>query len=121
MNLGEIEKNLNKQFVNDYDDLIVFMDNINDTLEKLNIDNKYNYNDFCLDIKTTVIDLIKNDKTKNITPTILSKALNTMIKYKIIDDPNYEEKLSSYFSQTDDIIDEINDLKIKLERKDDKN
>jgi len=115
MDLNEIKRNLEQQFVNDYDELIEFMNNINDTLEKLGINNNYEYNDFCLDVQYTVIELIKKEQTSKITPHILSQALNTMIKYKIIDDPNYEEKLTSFFSGSDDIMEEINKLKIKMQ------
>jgi len=111
MNLENIKQKLEIQFVDDFDNLNDFMMNINNTLEKINIDNYYDYNTFCLDIEKTIFDLIKETNSTNITPELLSKALNTMIKYKIIEDPNYEEKLNNFFDDGGDFIEEIKKIK----------
>jgi len=111
MNLEDIKQKLEIQFVDDFDNLNDFMMNINNTLEKINIDNYYDYNTFCLDIEKTIFDLIKETNSTNITPDLLSNALNTMIKYKIIEDPDYEEKLNNFFDDGDDFIEEIKKIK----------
>ena len=36
-----------------------------------------------------------------------------MIKYKILNDPDYEEKIRDYFDDPELVIDDINKLKIK--------
>ena len=116
MNLEKIKKNLEQQFVDDYDDLVEFMININDTLLSLNIDSQYQYNDFCLDIQENVIKIINEENIKEITPQILSKSLNNMIKIKIVDDPDFEKKLTDYFDGDSDIMNDIKQLKIDIKK-----
>jgi len=114
MNISEIKLKLEQQFVDDYDDLYQFMININDTLNELNIDSKYeNYNDFCLDIEKYIL----NDDIDVISPQIMSDALNNMIKFKIIEDDNYEEKILEKFNKkTDIVIKDIENIKNKFKK-----
>ena len=105
MNLNEIKIKLEQQFVDDYDDLYEFMININETLKELNINSRYDsYNDFCLDIEKHILD----DNIDIISPKVMSDALNNMIKFKIIEDDKYEEKILEKFNNDPDII--INDI-----------
>jgi len=92
MNLNDIKIKLEQQFVDDYDTLKEFMDNINETLSDLNINSKYNnYNDFCLDIEKYILN-INLIEIQDISPKIMSSALNNMIKSKIMEDSDYEQK-----------------------------
>jgi len=98
MKIEQIKKLIEIQFVEDYDDLHTFMININDTLTNLNINKKYTYNAFCIDIEKNIIDFFILDKTLiEITPKMMSEALNKMIMNKILSDDDYEEKLNRYF------------------------
>jgi len=114
MNLDNIKKKLEQQFVDDYNDLIKFMNNINDTLNELDINSKYeNYNDFCLDIEKYIFE----DNIKDVSPEIMSNALNNMLKFKIIEDIDYEEKLLKKFSgDSDVIINDIENIKKKIKK-----
>jgi len=112
MNLEDVINILDQQFVDDYDHMLKFMNEINLTLEKMNIDSRYNYNDFCIDIKNKVIELVNYEKIDVIKPEFLSKTLNIMIKTKILDDPDYKEKLQTFFENIDiDIVTDIEKLK----------
>ena len=114
MNTEKIKNNLEKQFVEDYDDLFVFMTNINDTLSELGIDSKYSsYNEFCLDIETHILQ----NEYYIITPKTISLILNNMIKSKIFEDEKYEEKLLEKFNNNSDlIINNIEKIKKKIQK-----
>ena len=58
---------------------------------------------------------MKNIDAENIiinTETLL-KSLNDMIKFKILDDEDYENKIKKYFDDPNKVLDDINLLKIK--------
>ena len=40
-------------------------------------------------------------------------ALNNMVKHKILNDINYEQKINEYFESPNSIIDDINKLRFK--------
>jgi len=112
MILKDIDKNIDEQFVNDYELIKDFMENVNKTLKNLSIDKIYNYNQFCTDIKINIMALI-DDEIEEITTNTLLIALNNMIKYKILEDENYEEKIKDYFNDPERVLDDINLLKLK--------
>lgn len=101
MNADELKKILENQFVEDYDKLLGFMDNINEVFIEIGINSSYNYNEFCLDIEKHVILLYKTQNISIITPKILSDILNNLIRDKITTDPEYKEKLNIFFKSED--------------------
>jgi hypothetical protein len=103
--------------VDDYKTIKSFMDNVNDTFENLKISYKYNYDDFCIDIRNNIIHLMVTENLEEISTELLVSTLNNMIKFKILDDEDYEEKIKVYFEEPDKILDDINILKIKNIRK----
>jgi len=110
MKLSDFKEILEKQFVDDYDKLHEFMQNINNVLIELKIKNIYeSYDIFCLDIEKYAFEFY-NKKQYEITPKNLTTILNNMIKYKIINDPLYEKKIETLFDD-DEIINEIKRLK----------
>ena len=112
MKLEKFKESIENQFISDYDKLNDFMININDILLELNIDNKYDsYNEFCIEIEEYALRLFKHDNKLIITPKILTKILNDMIKFKIVDDSSYEKKLNKLFSNDNDILNEIKKIK----------
>lgn len=114
MDLKEIKTFIENQFCDEYEQIKQFMDNVNEILDKLGIDNKYkSYNNFCLDIEKNILQIVKETNIENITTQLIIVALNTMIKYKILEDEHYEEKIKNYFSNPELVIDDINNLKIK--------
>lgn len=118
MDLDDIKKNIEEQFVEDYENLYQFMVQINETLDNFNIITKYeSYDDFCLDIEKHILTYFKHNDIYSITPTIMSKVLNNMIKYKILDDPDFENKLKLYFEDSENIMKDIEKLKIKIKKK----
>lgn len=114
MIIDEVIKKIDEQFVEDYDIINNFMIDVNDILDKLLIE-KYNYNEFCIDIKTNIINLINETEeiSIEISTDILIVALNNVIKYKILKDDNYEDKIKKYFEDPEKVLDDINILKIK--------
>ena len=114
MDLDKIKEYIENQFVEDFEDIKKFMDDVNDTLDNIKIKNKYeSYNDFCLDIEKSVIETINEENITELTPQLLVTALNNMVKYKIIEDENYEYKIREYFDDPDMVINDINNLKLK--------
>ena len=110
MNIEKFKLQLEEQFISDYEKLNSFRININDILDELKIDNKYEtYNTFCLEIEKNAMQLFKQNSNIIITPKLLTNILNDMIKIKIIDDSAYEKKLKKLFSNN--ILDEIKKFK----------
>lgn len=111
MSLKNISNNIDEQFVEDYELIKDFMNNVNNTLSNISI-KTYDYNEFCIDIKNNIFELILDD-TETITNEILINALNNMIKYRILEDENYEDKIKKYFDDPSRVLDDINILKLK--------
>jgi 6-pyruvoyl-tetrahydropterin synthase len=111
--LIKIKSDLENQFVDDFEDIKKFMSDVNDTLDKINIKQKYeSYNEFCLDIEKFVFEIIDNYNVDELSTAHVVLALNNMIKYKISLDENYEEKIRGFFENPESIINEIkNDIK----------
>lgn len=120
MDLSNIREFIENQFCDDYEEIKQFMDDVNDTLKKLGISNIYEtYNEFCMDIEKHIFKLLEesNIQTETITTELITIALNNMVKYKILEDENYEEKIKNYFSDPDSVIEDINKIKIKNSNK----
>ena len=117
----KIKDSIREQFVEDYKEIKQFMCNVNNTLEKLGVNDRYlSYNEFCIDIENNLIKLMDSYKQNNITPKIMSEALNTMIKLKILEDNDYEEKLKNYFDKEEKsqkIIKELKEIKTKNKKR----
>jgi len=113
MDLIKIKDYLENQFVEDYEKIKQFMEDVNETLTNLDIENYKSYNNFCLDIEKFVIDVLEENTTQSALPELIVEALNNMLKYKIIEDDNYEEKIRNYFDEPEIVIDDINRLKMK--------
>lgn len=120
MDLSNIREFIENQFCDDYEEIKQFMDDVNDTLKKLGISNIYEtYNEFCMDIEKHIFKILEesNIQTETITTELIIIALNNMVKYKILEDENYEEKIKNYFSDPDSMIEDINKTKIKNSNK----
>lgn len=113
MNLTQLRSYMEEQFVDDYTEIHKFMENVNETLDQIGIINKYDsYNDFCMDIEANVFNLMDQMAEPFISPTIMIKALNNMVKYKILKDETYEAKVKSYFTNAESVLEDINYLKV---------
>lgn len=114
MDILKIKEYIEAQFVDDYEEIHKFMLDVNETLTKIKIDGIYNsYNSFCLDIEKSVIETVKENNIIELTPNIIVIALNNMVKHKILNDINYEQKINEYFESPNSIIDDINKLRFK--------
>jgi len=114
MDIIKIKEYIENQFVEDYEEIKKFMDDVNETLTNIKIHETYkSYNEFCIDIEKSVIEIIETQNITDLTPQIIITALNDMIKYKILNDPNYEIKIRDYFDDPELVIDDINKLKMK--------
>jgi len=113
MDLNKIQEYMQEQFVEDYEQIHKFMENTNYILSQIGVDKKYeSYNVFCIDIEKNVINFLNSMETPKITPKIMAQVLNDMVKYKLIEDDNYVEKITNYFDNPDIIISDINRLKL---------
>jgi hypothetical protein len=96
LNIDKVTELIELQFVEDYEKFKSFMININDLMDKLNINEKYKYDEFCIDIKENLISILKESDVVIITPSIMTKALNNMIVYRILYDVDYENKIQTF-------------------------
>lgn len=113
MDIHKLKEYMEEQFVEDYSEIKKFMDNVNETLGNIGIEKKYeDYNDFCIDIEKNVFEMIENIKDPHISPKIMIDALNNMVKYKILQDEQYEVKIKTYFNTPETVLDDINRLKL---------
>lgn len=113
MNIHKLKEYMEEQFVEDYSEIKKFMDNVNETLGNIGIEKKYEeYNDFCIDIEKNVFEMIEKMKEPHISPKIMVDALNKMVKYKILQDEQYENKIKTYFNTPETVLDDINRLKL---------
>lgn len=96
MNQKDIMNAIDNQLVDDYKEMKIYMNRINNILKDVGLDSRYEtYDQFCIDIKKSVRDLM--DRTDEIDPMVLIKeSLNNMIINKIAEDDNYEEKLAKF-------------------------
>jgi hypothetical protein len=113
MNKDKIKVYIENQFVEDYEHIHKFMLDVNETLTNMNFETYKTYNEFCLDIEKSIIDTYEDSNINNITTNLIVNALNNMVKYKIIADENYEEKIREYFDDPESVLNDINKLKLK--------
>jgi len=113
MDKKKIKEFIENQFVEDYEEIYKFMIDVNESLENMNFDKYSSYNEFCLDIEDSIIETYNDSDIEIVTPQMIVVALNNMIKYKIMKDDNYEEKIKDYFDNPETVLDEINRLKLK--------
>lgn len=99
--MDKIREYIQHQFVEDYEYIKKFMDDVNKTFIKIGIDPYTNYNTFCLEIEEYIISIIKelNIDESDLTTDIIVYALNNMIKEKITKDKNFEVKIKNYFDK----------------------
>lgn len=92
----ELAIRLKELFVEDYDKVNSAKDNINVYLESINVDNKYNYNDFCTDFLKVSEKLIQSLSLSDIQNVdsmfLMGEIMSIMVKYKIMDSEQDEAK-----------------------------
>jgi hypothetical protein len=105
-NEKNIINKIENSFVENYSDMIIYRDTLNEILYKLNFDGFKSYNDFCKKIRKKTIDKITKDGSSIINEKLFfSIILNDIMKDEIMNDIDYENKLMLYF-------DDINLVKI---------
>ena len=92
----ELKMRLKEMFVEDYDKVNDAKNNINIYLKSINIDDEYNYNDFCngfLEISDTLIQTLSTQKTQTIDSIfIIGEIMSIMVKQKIHESNSDENK-----------------------------
>ena len=103
---NKIIKKLDDNFVEHYDDIIEYKNNMNDILYKIGLKGFNSYNEFCMYIRNNAILKIKKDKIKHINSddNFFSEIMNKTLRDKIRRNRGYEKKILSYFSDSE-IID----------------
>lgn len=97
MNLEELKEYVTVQFVEDFDNIRLFYNNINKTFEDAKLDVKYeNYNIFCLDILANVEIFYNLQKEFKLYPKVMVDILNQMVLNKMREDADYESKLKKF-------------------------
>lgn len=95
---NELENRLKELFVEDFDKVNIAKDNINTYLESINIENKYEYNEFCADflkVSKKMINSLSLSDIQNLdTLYIMGEIMSVMVKYKILESEPDETKRS---------------------------
>jgi len=94
----ELTNRLKELFVNDYDKVNDAKDNVNGYLESIDVDNKYDYNEFCADFIRVSEKLIHSLTLSDIENAdagfIMGEIMTIMVKYKIVDsEPDETQRL----------------------------
>jgi len=97
---NKIIKKLDDNFVENYDDIIEYKNNLNDILSKMGFIGFKSYNEFCVSIRNNAISKIKKDKIKYLSSddTFFSEIMNKTLRDKIRKSRSYEKKILSYFN-----------------------
>jgi hypothetical protein len=103
--IEEIKEEVTKVLVEDYDKLKNLMETINSTLKLIDIKYKYDYDQFCNEILNNLDKKLKDIDNPQLTPIVMNTIINEMIKSKIIEDENHEEKIKNFFENSPDISD----------------
>jgi len=90
---------LDNYFVDNYDNILVYKNNINDMLINMNINQFESYNDFCLLLRNISISEMKNKniKTNNVSE-LFHLSINKLLLTKINTDVDYNDKILKYFN-----------------------
>ena len=94
----ELANRLKELFVEDYEKVNSAKDDINVYLESIDIDNKYDYNEFCSDFLRVSEKLIHSLTVTDIQNAdagfIMGEIMAIMVKYKIMDsEPDETQRL----------------------------
>ena len=92
----ELTDRLKELFVEDYDKVNSAKDNVNEYLTSIEVDNKYEYNEFCSDFLRVSEKLIHSLTLSDIKNAdagfIMGEIMTIMVKYKIVDSEPDETK-----------------------------
>lgn len=98
MTKNEIINKLDNNFVNNYEDMIKYKNNLNDILLQMGFNKFKSYNEFCIYIRNNALEKLKERKNYNLDNTFFSVIMNKSLKDKIKKDKNYNRKLNIYFN-----------------------
>jgi len=109
----ELSNRLKEMFVDDYEKVNGAKNNVNEYLDNLGVDNKYEYNEFCNDflkVSEKLIHSLTVHDIENANSTfIMGEIMSIMVKYKIMDsEPDETQRLHKLIQH---------ELKSKIARK----
>ena len=95
----ELTNRLKDLFVNDYEKVNGAKDDVNGYLDSIDVNNKYEYNEFCSDFLKVSEKLIHSLTLSDIQNAdagfIMGEIMTIMVKYKIMDsEPDESKRLS---------------------------
>ena len=94
--LEELTNRLKELFVDNYDMVNNSKNDINTYLESINVNTKYEYNEFCSDflrVSDKLIHSLSLADIQNVNATfIMGEIMSIMVKYKIMDSEPDESK-----------------------------
>jgi len=93
--MNDILRDIDNQFVDDYDTIFIYKKNLDDVLEQLGFEGFDSYNDFCIKIRNNVIQSLNNNDFFVMNNQIFSQVLNKTLRDKILEDNEYEAKIMS--------------------------
>jgi len=98
MNNNIINK-MDNNFVDNYDDLLKYKNNIDNILHKMDFKGFDTYNEFCIFVRETAKNKIKNEKIKYLDSetTFFSEVINQTLRNKIKENKGYDKKIFTYF------------------------
>lgn len=87
--LDKIKNNLSEIFVNDFDKINDARVNVNNYLDHIDINYRYDYNEFCVDFmdkSIKIVDLLSEEELQNLNSnSFVTDTISYMIKSKIFD------------------------------------
>ena len=97
---NKIIDKMDHNFVDNYEDMIKYQQNLNEILYKMGFSGFDSYNDFCKILRKNALDKIKKEKIQYLdTDTdFFSLVINKTLRDKIRENKDYTDKLIIYFN-----------------------
>lgn len=99
MKVSDPMNDIHNKFVDDYEKINIYMNNINVVLDEMGLSKFDSYNEFCSDISRSAKNYIKSNKISRIDNKSFSLFLNLSIRDKIRRNKNYENIIMDYFKE----------------------
>lgn len=107
--INNIIKKMDNNFVENYEDMLKYKNNLDQLLIKIGLKKFKSYNEFCIMIRNNTLEYLKKENQLNpdkIENNLFSLIMNKTFRDKIIQNKNYEKKLK-IFLNTDKNINDI--------------
>jgi len=108
--INNIIKKMDNNFVENYEDMLKYKNNLDELLMKIGLKKFKSYNEFCIIFRNNTIDYLKKKNISNIEKIknkIFSLIMNKTFRDKILESKNHEKKLQIFLNTEKNINDII--------------